>query len=149
MNEQAKAYWDSYWKGKEKPESVKAWSFGTAPDRMARLVMDGVKTATCSARQAYEVEKEALPEVGEYNIILNGEDEPAAIIRTTEVEVVPFNEVTEEFARAEGEGDLSYHKWLEFHKKFFKKESEEIGYDYSEDMDLVCERFQLVHVNPD
>lgn len=150
MNEAAKAYWESYWKGKDTPEQpVSAWSFGTAPDRLARLVMDGLKTATCSAHHSYEVEDEPIPVVGEYSIILNGNDEPVAIIQTTEVEIVPFNEVTEDFARAEGEGDLSYRYWWEVHQEFFKEEASELGYEYSEDMDLVCERFSLIHVNPD
>lgn len=151
MNEAATTYWERYWRDKdqEKPDSVSAWAFGTAPDRLARLVMDGMKTATCSARQSYEVEKEPLPEAGEYSIILNGEDDPVAIIQTTHVDVTPFNEVSEEFARAEGEGDLSYRYWLEVHQTFFQNEAKEMGYPYSEDMELVCERFQLIHINPD
>lgn len=147
MNEAAQAYWESYWKGKEKPEvPVSAWAFGTTPDQLALLVIDGRKTATCSAHPAYEVDNEPIPEVGEYSIILNGKDEPVAIIQTTEVEIVPFNEVTEDFAKAEGEGDLSYQYWWEVHQQFFKEEANELGFDYSEDMDVVCERFHLVHV---
>ena len=33
-----------------------AWSFGEAPDKLASLVKDGIKTATCSAYDLYEAE---------------------------------------------------------------------------------------------
>ena len=39
-----------------------AWSFGDDADTLARLVKDGIKTATCSAYCFYELEKEDLPE---------------------------------------------------------------------------------------
>ncbi len=49
-----------------------------------------------------------LPSVGDYSIILSSEDVPLAIIQTVKVEVLPMNEVSEEFAIAEGEGDRTY-----------------------------------------
>ncbi|MGP4060188.1 ASCH domain-containing protein [Halobacillus sp. H74] len=149
MNDTAKKYWEDYWQGKEKPSTVTAWAFGVEADHLARLVMDGVKTATCSSREAYRIESEPLPKKEDHSIILNSSDEPVAIIKTTNVDIVPFNEVSEEFARAEGEGNRSYQYWWDAHVKFFNEEAEELGYEFSEDMDVVCERFQLIHVNPD
>ena len=37
------------------------WPFGEAPDKLASLVKDGIKTATCSAYDLYEAEDENLP----------------------------------------------------------------------------------------
>ena len=37
------------------------WAFGEAPDKLASLVKDGIKTATCSAYDLYEAEDENLP----------------------------------------------------------------------------------------
>ncbi len=48
MNPLAQTYWDTYWGNNEKPKSVTAWQFGDSPDYLAKLVIDGVKTATCS-----------------------------------------------------------------------------------------------------
>ncbi|QFT87986.1 ASCH domain protein [Bacillus sp. THAF10] len=104
-----------------------------------------MKTATCSGHIFYEIENEPLPTVEDYSIILNSKDEPLAIIKTTEVNVLPMNEVSEEFAIAEGEGDRTYRYWKEAHEKFFTKELKDLGLEYSEDMLLVCERFELVH----
>lgn len=59
---------------------------------------------------------------------------------------MPMNEVTEEFAVAEGEGDLTYNYWRDTHIQFFTKELSELGLSFSEDMLLVCERFKLIDV---
>ncbi|MFS0765579.1 MULTISPECIES: ASCH domain-containing protein [Peribacillus] len=148
MNVKAELYWNAFWQGKEeeKPHSVSAWQFGADPDQLAQLVMAGIKTATCSGYVFYEEETEPLPSVGDYSIILSGEDEPLAIIQTVKVEVLPMNEVSEEFAIAEGEGDRTYTYWWDAHEKFFKEELDKIGHTFQVDMLLVCERFELIHV---
>lgn len=146
MNQLAQQYWNEYWKKNEKPQTVSAWQFGSSPDYLAQLVIDGVKTATCSGHIFYELENEPLPTTNDYSIILNSNDEPVAIIRTTEVTLTPMNEVPEEFAIAEGEGDQTYEYWKNTHTKFFTKELNEIGREFSEDMLLVCERFELIDV---
>ncbi|EJQ40216.1 hypothetical protein IEE_04865 [Bacillus cereus BAG5X1-1] len=146
MNPLAQTYWDTYWGNNEKPKSVTAWQFGDSPDYLAKLVIDGVKTATCSCHIFYELENEPLPTTNDYSIVLNSQDEPVAIIKTIEVTVTPMNEVTEAFAIAEGEGDLTYNYWRDTHIQFFTKELHELGLGFSEDILLVCERFELIDI---
>jgi len=149
MNEQAKKYWDEFWKGKEAPVKVVAEQFGwegtPLADELADLIVKGIKTGTCSGHMFYG-ENDPLPEVGQYTVILNSKDMPVAIVRTTVVEIMPLNEVGEEFATSEGEGDLSYRHWWNGHVKFFAQECEEAGMLFSEDMLVVCETFELVDV---
>ena len=147
MNEASQLYWNAYWDAqkKEKPAKVSAWQFGADPDYLAQLVIDGVKTATCSGHIFYEIEQEPLPAVDDYSIVLNSNDEPLAIIKTVDVTVMPMNEVPEEFAIAEGEGDRTYRYWKEAHVEFFTQELSKVGLEYSKDMLLVCERFELVN----
>ncbi|MES1041355.1 MULTISPECIES: ASCH domain-containing protein [Peribacillus] len=148
MNVKAELYWNAFWKGKdeEKPKAVSAWQFGDDPDYLAQLVMDGRKTATCSGYVFYVEENEPLPSVGDYSIILSSEEDPLAIIKTVKVEVLPMNEVSEEFAIAEGEGDRTYTYWWNTHEKFFKEALDKIGRTFKVDMLLVCEHFELIHV---
>ncbi|MYL53694.1 ASCH domain-containing protein [Pontibacillus yanchengensis] len=147
MNQAAKEYWDTYWGGQVTPESVSAWQFGEDADYLAQLVMDGMKTATCSGHIFYELENEPLPIIEDYSIILNSNDQPVAIIKTTDVTILPMNQVSEEFAAAEGEGDLSYAYWWNTHETFFRSGLKEFGLEFSEDMLVVCERFKLIDVN--
>ncbi|MEK3979558.1 ASCH domain-containing protein [Psychrobacillus sp. FSL K6-2836] len=146
MNKLAQTYWDTYWKGKETPLSVTSWQFGGSPDELAQLVKDGVKSATCSLHLFYELEKEPLPKVDDYSIVLNSKDEPVCIIRTSDVKIMPMNEVPSDFAYAEGEGDRSYDHWRKVHIEFFTNELKGVGREFSEDMLLVCERFELIDV---
>lgn len=144
MNEAAQTYWDEYWKDEEKPATVSSGMFGDTPDELARLVISGEKTATCSGYAFYGLENVPLPTADDYFIILNQAEQPVAIIKTVEVMIVPMNKVTEEFAIAEGDG--SYENWKSIHEKYFTSELEKVGLEFSEDMLLVYERFKLIDV---
>lgn len=120
-----------------------AFQFGSEADWLAELVVEGKKTATTSGYIFYELEKEVLPKAGEYSIVLNGRDEPVAVIEIQSVEVLPMNEVTEEFALAEGEGDYQY--WWYAHKNFFTTSLKEYKLEFSPNMLVVCERFKKVY----
>ena len=119
-----------------------AWGFGD--DELTELVRSGKKTATSSAFVLYELEDEDLPEVGETSILLDDNEEAVCIIRTTKVYTTPFNEVTAEHASKEGEGDLSLDYWRQVHKDFFTEELEEAGQQFTEDMLVVCEEFEVI-----
>lgn len=126
-------------------ELPEAWAFGATPehaDGLLRLVLDGVKTGTASSLWDYEEDSEPIPAVGELSIILDGAGAPRAVLETTEVVTVPFDEVTAEHARSEGEGDLSLESWREIHERFW---SEHSARGFAPDMPVVCERFRLVH----
>lgn len=70
VNKASQIYWDEFWKsrGQEKQKSVSSWQFGDNPDYLAKLVIDGIKTATCSGLVFYEIENEPLPAVGDYSL---------------------------------------------------------------------------------
>ena len=122
-----------------------AWAYGDSPDMLAELTLQGIKTATASAYPVYELEREPLPEAGEYSVILNSRDEAVCVIKTTKVFTVPFCRVDERQAWKEGEGDRSLSYWREVHKKFFSSEMEELGLSFNEGMKVVCEEFIRVY----
>ncbi len=70
--------------------------------------------------------------------------EPRAVIRTTALEIVPFDEVSDEHAHAEGEGDRTLDAWREIHERFWRDHSEDPR-GWAFDMPVLCERFVLVH----
>ena len=74
------------------------WSFGDGPelaDRLLALVLDGVKTATAGAEVEYAQSGEPLPVKGDVSIVVDSAGHPGALIRTTRVDVVPFDAVDE------------------------------------------------------
>lgn len=121
------------------------WAFGVEADRLARFVAIGEKTATASAYPLYELENEPLPATGAYSVILDAKDNAVCIIQTKKVAVVPFHEVTAEHAYKEGEGDRSLDFWREAHEKFFTECLKEAGLNFTPDMKVVCEEFEVIY----
>lgn len=124
-----------------------AWAFGRGEemaDRLGGLVVAGIKTATASLLWEYEAEGEAIPQPGDLSIILDGRSRPLCLIKTTVVEVLPFNAVGDQFAYDEGEGDRSLAYWRQAHWWFFGRTCTEIGKQPAEEMLVVCERFKLI-----
>lgn len=113
----------------------------------ARLINIGKKTATSSLKQSWDIDNEPLPLVGRLTVVLNWQEVPICITKTTEVSLCPFNEVPAEFATAEGEGDGSYEWWHKNHVDFFTSYAAEIGATFDENSLLVLERFEKVYPN--
>ena len=134
----------------ERPEGLlppPAWAFGATPDEadaLLALVLSGDKTATAGALWDYEAEAEDLPEPGALAIVTDGRGIPHALIATTRVDVVPFDEVTAEHAFLEGEGDRSLATWRQVHEKFF---TDNAVHDrgFRSDMPVVLQRFTVLY----
>lgn len=125
-----------------------AWAFGDDPviaDELVGLVLDGLKTATSSAMVEYEGTTEPLPKPGDLSIILDGEGHPQALIRTTSVEQVPFNEVTEDHAYAEGEDDRTLESWRREHEKYWRRVLADTAHEFDPSMPILLERFELLY----
>ncbi len=140
----AQQMWEIYSTKENIQANYDAWAFGTDPNVLAQLVLEGKKTATASAYPMYEQDDLPLPQVGEYDIILDGEDNAVCIVRTTNVYVVPFDEVSEDHAAREGEGDRSLAYWRRVHEAFFREELEEANLPFTSRMEVVCEEFLRV-----
>lgn len=131
-------------KGKE----YDAWCFGggiESANELANLVYNRTKTATTSAYELYEIENVPLPPIGGLNIILDKSDNAICITETTKVYVSRYNEVSEEHAFMEGEGDRSLEYWKKVHKDFFTIEMKEVNKLFDEEMLVVCEEFKVIH----
>ena len=148
LNKNTKAFIEQYKRETGQPDlQITAWQFGTEPDELAKLVIEGKKTATCSLYKLYEIEAEPLPKAGMHQVILNSLDQPVAMIKITEVSIKSMQEVPVEFALAEGEGDGSYQYWWDGHVKYFNSLAEEFNITFDTRDLLVCERFKVVKIN--
>ena len=125
--------------------TYEAWSFGEAPDKLADLVLQGIKTATCSAYDLYQINNEPLPQAGDYSVILNSSEEAVCIIKTIKVYVTEFKNVSEEHAFKEGEGDRSLEYWRQVHESFLTNELATVHKGFDENTKVVCEEFEVVY----
>lgn len=152
-NEAIQTYWQTFISTlpPDSPYHSKTYiseGWGDGPemaDELGALIAAGTKTATCSALWEWEAEGESPPETGAVTIVLDGSGSPLCIVETVEVTVRKYNEVAADFAREEGEGDLSLEYWREAHRRFFSRTLPEVNREFSEDMPLVCERFRVIY----
>jgi uncharacterized protein YhfF len=114
-------------------------------NQLAALVLAGRKRATAALLWCHEQEFKPLPRPGDLSIVTDFAGAALCVIETSRVDVVPFDEVTEEFASTEGEGDGSLAYWRRAHEAFFGRECKRIGRVPDPRMPVVCERFEVVY----
>lgn len=113
-------------------------------DELAALVLAGRKRATTSLLVEYSQCGEPLPKAGDLSIVLNGSDQPVAIIERTAVELLPFSAVGADYAQHEGEGDGSLGHWVAVHTCYFNRILEPLGGRLEAATLVICQSFRLV-----
>jgi uncharacterized protein YhfF len=104
----------------------------------------GQKRATAASVAELDLTGVPIPQAGDYSIITDWVGNAVAVIRTASVEIRRFGEVDEDFARAEGEGDLTLDWWRAAHQAYYERVLAGSGYIVDPSLDIVCERFELV-----
>ncbi len=121
--------------------------FGDSPalaDELIAFVVDGPKRATAAMVAAFAADHEPLPRVGGHWVACDGSGRPRAVLRTRELRIGPLSSVDEQFAWDEGEYDRTLETWLEGHRRYFARESEHLGLEFSDDVEVCFERFDVV-----
>lgn len=154
MVDRTTVFWSGFCRsaGLSEDHPFQAWAFGDGPemaDALAVLVIGGPKRATAGLVADYEADGDPLPKAGDYSVILDGAGRPVAVIRATEVRIVPFADVDEAFAFDEGEGDRTLAWWRDAHWEFFTRQCAARGEVMDEAQPVVLERFELVYTDRD
>lgn len=76
-------------------------------------------------------------------MILDGNENTVVVIQIIFVEIVRFNEVGEEHAYLEGEGDRTLRYWRKVHEEFFTKELEMVDQSFHEKMPVYVSGLRL------
>ncbi len=113
-------------------------------NELLRLVLIGQKKATASSQRAYEAKGDRVPQAGDLSIVTDWNGTPRCVIETKQVLLLPFQDMTYEICKREGEDD-NLESWQKGHIRFFKEEGEELGYEFTEDMPVVFEDFEVVY----
>jgi uncharacterized protein YhfF len=128
--------------------AYQVWHFGDS-EALARdladLVLHGPKRATAGLLWDAELDPTMMPVQGGYSLVTDHAGAPLLIIRTTRVEVRPYDAVDADFAAAEGEGDGSLDYWRAAHWAYFSRRCEALGRAPSNDMPVILERFALIY----
>ena len=130
------------------PNPIRVGGYGDSPElsrELIDLIRSGSKRAGTSLLWAMEAEGEPVPEIGEIELVVDHRNELALVTQVTHVEVLPFNEVGDAYAKIEGEGDGSLAYWRAGHWAFFSRECRRLGREPSEAMPVVCCVFEVLH----
>jgi len=123
-----------------------AWGFGDTPELINALlgyVLGGIKRTSTSLCIETELEGWPEPKVGEFNIILDGEDKPVALIKTVSARKVKYRDVDADHAYWEGERSLE--SYFREHDKYYKRRGEALGFEFNGDLEVILDRFELVY----
>lgn len=133
--------------GTDPSTPYQVWYFGNTPEmarELAGLVISGRKTATASLAAVNEIKPDESPVPDGLSVVTDMNGEPMAVIQTTEIRHIPFDDVDARFAYDEGEGDRSLEYWRDVHWQYFTREALELGIDFTESSIVCCERFKLL-----
>ncbi|WP_160149012.1 ASCH domain-containing protein [Arcanobacterium ihumii] len=112
-------------------------------NELCELVLLGKKRATSSYEPSYRMEGVPLPTVGDLGILCDGDGNPRALLRTSEVEVVPFSMVGAHVAEAEGEGTLE--EWRRDHRLFFEREISDLDGKFDPNERVITDFFEVLY----
>ena len=129
--------------------NVRVGAFGDSAElshELLALIRSGKKRGGACLLWSYETEGEALPAVGDIEVVLDHLNQLALISRIVNVDAKPFNEVGADFAAVEGEGDGSLEYWQREHWNYFSRECARLGRGPTESMMVICETFEVLQV---
>ncbi|RIJ78772.1 ASCH domain-containing protein [Nakamurella silvestris] len=113
---------------------------GPLRQELNALTLAGTKRATAGLLTAdYLEEDEELEHPGEVLVLVDDLGGSIGRIRVVNVEVVPFGEVSDDFARAEGEGFTGHDDWAVAHRRFWSGAGQQVD----EQTSVVCVRYVL------
>lgn len=114
---------------------------GAMRQRLNALTLSGVKRATAGLLTVdYLEEGEELETPGEQLALVDDDGNQVATLRVMAVDVVPFDLVSHDFARSEGEGFVDHEDWAYAHRQFWASAGVEITGSTS----VVCVRYTVV-----
>lgn len=117
---------------------------GFVGNELISLVMSGRKTAFFSSFATYSIDQEPLPVSGELFIVFDNQENPCCVIEIESVNIIPFNEISWEMAKKEGE-DNSLQEWRERKQEILEDEGAILGFDFSLEIKLVFQTFSVVY----
>ena len=113
--------------------------------RLAELTIEGKKQASSGLYSLYQQYQVDLPTVGTQQIVTDFDGKAKAIIENTQIDTIPFNQVSKEYAQLDMGTEIEpLKKWRKAHWDFFESFLKENGGQPTEDMLVVCIRFKTI-----
>jgi uncharacterized protein YhfF len=113
-------------------------------DRIARLILAGVKTTTSRLEWEREKMKDPIQKIGDKCVVLDAQQKPVCITEVKEVFIIPFNRVDAGFVYHYGEGSRDMDFWNNNMWAYYEAICLELGLRAALDMPIICEVFKVI-----
>jgi len=133
------------------PGPVHADGYGDSAElsrELLALIRCGRKRAGTGLLWACQHDGEHIAQAGDIEIVVDHLHAPALVTRVVSSEVIPYEQVSAEYAAIEGEGDGSLAYWRQAHWNFFARECKRIGREPTASMPVICSVFEVLHMLP-
>lgn len=150
MNQETQNFWNTFLKETNRPldtPCMEVFYFGHTEklaNELLELVMSGQKRATASALEAYTLDDEQPPQIGDLSIVTDWDGKPYCVIETIDITQLKFKDVTFDICKREGEDD-TLESWQEGHINFFTETGPKHGFEFSWDMIIHFEDFEVIY----
>jgi uncharacterized protein YhfF len=153
LDAQTKAFWQAHLDSlPDAHDAVRrfyeVFHIGDSPEAAevgARLIVQGVKTATSSLLWTYHATGKPLPAVGALSIVTDGRGDPVCVIETISVDIKSFADIDAAFAYDYGEWDRTLETWRAHCWELNAQRCQALGKAPTPAMPLVCEQFRVVY----
>jgi len=113
-------------------------------DELLDRVVTGTKRAAAGLAATFAQDGDPLPRIGSHWIAADSSGKPRVVVRSVSLRLGRLDSVEAAFAHDEGEGEQSRESWLADHRDYFHRTCERRGLLFTEDQDVLFERFAVV-----
>jgi uncharacterized protein YhfF len=122
-------------------------SYGTSQaiaEVLGNLIVAGQKTGTFMLPRVHEKDPHMQPVVGGYTVLTDHFGKPMALLRTTAVRTVRFDDIAEPDVQCEGPSLRALAAWRNVHWEYFAAQLKPLGLEMSGTEKVTIENFALV-----
>ncbi len=116
----------------------------TDADQCAALVLKGIKRATASSLAELQLHNIPIPRQDDLHVVTDFAGVAQCIIRTVQVDILRFADITETHAPLEGEGEGSLAHWRAAHIGYFSRVLKDTPLQIDDDLLIAFEQFEVV-----
>lgn len=134
-------------RGVDAEQPILVRRFGETPamtTQLNDLILAGEKTTTASSPWLAAADPARRFFEGGYSVMTDAAGNPQAVLRTTQLKSLRFDQVSAEDSRHEGPPVRPLESWRRVHQAYFERALKLIGKSWSGDMPVTLERFEVV-----
>jgi uncharacterized protein YhfF len=136
------------------PAGLPRWGFadpGRLRDELTAAALAGLKTTTASLLVEFEIDGDAVPVVGQIDVLVDSDGRDVAIVETLGCRIARLADVDDRHAIDEGEGYANTAEFRVAHERFWNGYRDKIraglgdpAWEITDDTLVVLERFRIV-----